>query len=191
MNLEQKHLMLQLGSHEFVWHTHLPCLYDIHTSHFCMAYFCERHTQSTRKQHLTPWGCPQGLRVRPPGIEWKTGRNPKMGKNWQQKNRKWPSARNGEKMAQKWRKNRKLTPNSFFGPFFLHFGPRGIFSFLANFFPFLVFGPFSILYQAAWLATQGLILLVVCHAKTPHERFHDTSHEAVHGSVHESVHSSD
>ena len=43
------------------------------------------------------------LRVRPPGIEWKTGRNPKMGKNWP-KNRKWPSARNGEKKAQKWRK---------------------------------------------------------------------------------------
>ena len=26
-----------------------------------------------------------GLRVRPPGIEWKTGRNPKKGKNWAKK----------------------------------------------------------------------------------------------------------
>ena len=46
----------------------------------------------------------QILRVRPPGIEWKTGRNPKMGKNWPKKRngprpkmgKKWP--RNGEKM---------------------------------------------------------------------------------------------
>ena len=47
---------------------------------------------------------PPNLRARPPGIEWKTGRNPKMGKNWPKK-RKWPSARNGERMAQKCRKN--------------------------------------------------------------------------------------
>ena len=92
-----------------------------------------------------------GLRVRPPVIEWKTGRNPKMGKNWP-KNRKWLSARNGGKMAQKWRKNGIWGHFSFFRHFwaiFPHFGPRAIFYFLANFFPFLDFGPFSILYQAA------------------------------------------
>ena len=56
---------------------------------------------------------------------------------------KWPT--NGEKMG--------------FGVIFLfirhfwaifpYFGPTAIFYFLANFFPFLDFGPFSILYQAA------------------------------------------
>ena len=45
--------------------------------------------------------CGLPLRVRPPAIEWKMGRNPKIGKN-RPKNRKWPSARNGGKMAQKW-----------------------------------------------------------------------------------------
>ena len=40
-------------------------------------------------------------------------------------------------------------------PFFPYFWPRAIFYFLANFFPFLDFGPFSILYQAAWLATNA------------------------------------
>ena len=45
------------------------------------------------------------LRVRPPGIEWKVSKS-KNGKQWP-KNRKWPSARNGGKMAQKWRKKRK------------------------------------------------------------------------------------
>ena len=73
---------------------------------------------------------PQVLRVRPPGIEWKTGRNPKMGKNWP-KNRKRPSARNGEKMAQKWRKNGIWGHFSIFSPFLGHFFPisgRGPFS---------------------------------------------------------------
>ena len=83
------------------------------------------------------------LRVGPPGIEWKTGRNPKMGKNWP-KNRKWPSARNGEKMAQKWRKNRKMTPNPIFLPFLGHFFPisgRGPFLFFGQFFPIFGFRP--------------------------------------------------
>ena len=62
------------------------------------------------------------LRVRPPGIEWKTGRSPKMGKNWP-KNRKWPSARNGEKMAQKWRKNGIWGHFSIFCHFLGHFFP--------------------------------------------------------------------
>ena len=94
------------------------------------------------------------LRVRPPGIEWKTGRNPKMGKNW-------PKNRNGPRpeMGKKWPKNGEKIGFgvifyffAIFGPFFPHFGPRAIFYFSANFFPFLDFGPFSILYQAAWLA---------------------------------------
>ena len=81
------------------------------------------------------------LRVRPPGIEWKTGRNPKWEKNWP-KNRKWLSARNREKMAQKWRKNRKMTPNPIFSPFLGHFfaisGRGPIFYFFGQFFP--IFG---------------------------------------------------
>ena len=42
------------------------------------------------------------LRVRPPGIEWKTGRNPKMGKNW-------PKIENGPRpeMGKKWPKKAK------------------------------------------------------------------------------------
>ena len=36
------------------------------------------------------------LRVRPPGIEWKSGRQPKMGKTLPKKI-KWPTARNQEK----------------------------------------------------------------------------------------------
>ena len=111
---------------------------------------------------------PRDLRVRPPGIEWKTGRNPKMGKNWP-KNGKWPSARNGEKMAQKWRKNGIWGHFSIFSLFLGHFFPisgRGPFSiFLANFFPFWIS---SILYQAAWLASletlhkNGLLVVHIC-----------------------------
>ena len=71
------------------------------------------------------------MRVSPPGIEWKTSRNPKMGKNWP-KNRKWPSARNGEKMVQKWRKNGIWGHFSIFSPF------------LGRFFPISGRGPFSI-----------------------------------------------
>ena len=106
-----------------------------------------------------------GLRVRPPGIEWKTGRYPKMGKNWP-KNRKWPSApemgkkwpKNGEKI-EKWPQIPFFAPNPIFCLFLGHFSPisgRGPFSiFWPIFFPFLDFGPFSILYQAAWLAKLG------------------------------------
>ena len=92
------------------------------------------------------------LRVRPPGIVWKTGRNPKMGKEWP-KNRKWLSARNGEKMAQKWRKDGIWGSFFYFSPFFRQFFPisgRGPFSIFWPFFShFWIFGPFSILYQAA------------------------------------------
>ena len=67
----------------------------------------------------------------------------KWEKNWP-KNRKWPSARNGEKMAQKWRKNGKMTPNPIFSPFLGHFFPisgRGPFSIFGQFFPIFGFRP--------------------------------------------------
>ena len=56
-------------------------------------------------------------------------------------------------MAQKWRKNRKMTPNPIFlpflGHFFPHFGPSG---FLPIFSHFRISARFSILCQAACLA---------------------------------------
>ena len=82
------------------------------------------------------------VRVRPPGIEWRTGRNPKMGKNWP-KNRKWPSARNGEKMAQ-------IAPNPIFSP--SHFGPRAIFFFWPIFCHFWISARFP--FYTVWRA-QG------------------------------------
>ena len=60
---------------------------------------------------------------------------------------KW--GKNGPKMAKKWNVGSFFYFFAIFGPFFPHFGPRAIFHFFANFFPFLDFGPFSILYQAA------------------------------------------
>ena len=91
----------------------------------------------------------RGLRVRPPGIEWKTGRNPKMFSQ----EKKGQNIENA--LGPKWQKN---GPKFFaiFGPFFRHFGPRAIFYFWASFFPFLHFGPFSILYQVACLSIRGL-----------------------------------
>ena len=59
-------------------------------------------------------------------------------------------------MAQKWRTNGIWGHFSIFSPFLGHFCPisgRGPVCFSANFFPFLDCGPFSILCQAAWLAT--------------------------------------
>ena len=83
--------------------------------------------------------------------------------------KKWPTARNGGKMAQKQRKKGDLWSFFYFfailGPFFPHFGPWAIFFFSANSFPFLAFGPFSILYQAAWLA-----ILALFRKKKPKER---------------------
>ena len=74
-----------------------------------------------------------------------TGRNQKWEKIGQ-KIENGPRPEMGKKMARKWRKNG-------FGvifPFFPHFGPRAIFYFFWPIFsPFLDFGPFSILYQAA------------------------------------------
>ena len=79
-----------------------------------------------------------------------------------------PKSKNGKKLAKriengprpeigkKWPKNGKKWDNdptshffAIFGPFFPHFGSRAIFYFLDNFFQFLDFGPFAILYQAA------------------------------------------
>ena len=95
------------------------------------------------------------FRVRPPGIEWRTGWKPKMGKNlvekWQMAHGpKW--GKNGTDMAQKW------DLGSFFYffvisvPLFPHFKPWAISLFSHLFYPFLDFGPFSILYQVAWIA---------------------------------------
>ena len=62
---------------------------------------------------------------------------------------KW--GKNGPKIAKKWDLG-SFFP--FFWPFFPYFGLRAIFFFfLPIFSPFLDFGPVSILYQAAWLAT--------------------------------------
>ena len=64
------------------------------------------------------------------------GPKSKNGKKWP-KNGKWPLARNGEKMAQKRRKNRKMTPNPIFSPCLGHFFPisgRGPFSIFRPFF---------------------------------------------------------
>ena len=94
------------------------------------------------------------LRVMPPGIEWKTGRKPKVGKN----SRKIENGLRPErKMAPKWRKISRMTPNPIFPPCLGHFFPisgRGPFSIFWLFFPFSAFGPFSILCQAAWLASR-------------------------------------
>ena len=73
-------------------------------------------------------------------------------------------SQNGEKMAKKkkmalgpkrGKHSRKMAKQLTNGPktdLFATFGPFSLF--LANFFPFLDFGPFSFLYQAAWLAKQ-------------------------------------
>ena len=65
------------------------------------------------------------------------------GKNWR-KNNKWPTARNGENMAQKWLKQRRKNKSHYFaifGPFLPHFGPLAIFYFSANFCPNFGFRP--------------------------------------------------
>ena len=70
-----------------------------------------------------------------PGIEWKTVRNSKMGKNWP----------NCPKMAKKWELRSFFYLFAILEPLFPRFGPRATSFLLAN----LNFGPFSILYQAA------------------------------------------
>ena len=83
----------------------------------------------------------QILRVRPPGIEWKTGRNAKLGKNWpENKNGPRPKwGKNGPKMAKKTEKCTQIQFFTIFGPFFPHFGPWAIFYFSAKFFPKFAF----------------------------------------------------
>ena len=83
-------------------------------------------------------------------------------KNWPKK-WKWPSARNGETMAQKWREqieNYPFSPYFFravFGPFFSTFSGRGPFPFSGQFFPTFGFRPAfrSTPHQATWLATSA------------------------------------
>ena len=87
-------------------------------------------------------------------------------KNWP-KNRKWPSARNGEK----WPKNGEKMEFgvvfyffTIFGPFFPHFGPRAIFYFSANFFlHFWISAHFPFQNQAAWLEGN----LEICQSSGP------------------------
>ena len=60
------------------------------------------------------------------------------------KNRKWPMARNGGKMAQKWPKNGIWGHFSIFWPYLGHFFPisgQGSFFFLPIFFPIFGFQP--------------------------------------------------
>ena len=91
------------------------------------------------------------LQVSPPGIEWKTGRKPKMEENWHKKKKEnGPRPEIGKKWPKNGEKNRKMTPNPIFfaicGPFFLHFGPP--FSIFQPIFLFSAFGPLSVLHQA-------------------------------------------
>ena len=87
----------------------------------------------------------QHLRVRPPGVEWKTGRNPKMAKNWPKKKMalgpKW--GKNGPKIAKKLKNGPKSHFFAIFGPFFPHFGPRAIFYFWPIFSHFRISARFS------------------------------------------------
>ena len=91
------------------------------------------------------------LRIKWAGVEWKTGRNPKMEKNWL-KIENVPRPDMWE-MALKTQKKKNTIPNPSFSPFLGHFFPmsgRGPFSlfFLRRFFShFRPFGPFSILCQ--------------------------------------------
>ena len=102
-----------------------------------------------------------------------------MRKNWP-KNRRWPSARNGEKMAQKWRKM-GFGVISIFPPFlghffFPHFGPRAIFYFLANFFSHFRISARFPLYtrrrdsQVQWTTSKPQST----HQITPSQKFRDT-----------------
>ena len=72
------------------------------------------------------------------------GPKSKNGKNWP-KNRKWPSARNGEKLAQKWRKH-GIWGHFFyfcchFWAIFSLFWAEGHFPFFGQFFPIFGFWP--------------------------------------------------
>ena len=96
----------------------------------------------------------------PPGIEWQTGRELKLGKHWRnKKKRKRPTARNGPKNGPKNGKKKAKWPQilciifAIFEPFSPILG-RGPFSIIRPIsFPCSAFGPFSILRQAAWPAS--------------------------------------
>ena len=81
-----------------------------------------------------------GLQVSPPGIEWKTGQNPKMGKNWP-KNAKRPKCPEMGKKWQKWGKNAFSYFFAIYGPFVSHFEPWAVFSVFGPFFPIFGFRP--------------------------------------------------
>ena len=87
----------------------------------------------------------RSLRVRPPGIERKTGRNPKMGKNrkWPEMGKKWP--KNGEKIEKSCEKKQKNDPKSHLFSILAIFSPfraEGHFCYiLGNFFPIFGFRP--------------------------------------------------
>ena len=89
-----------------------------------------------------------------------------MGKHWP-KNRKWPSARNGEKLAKKWRKNRRMTPIPIFSPFLAIFCPfwaEGHFLFFGQCFPIFGFQP--VFHSIPGGLTRNF-WLGVHHIKTP------------------------
>ena len=123
-------------------------------------------------------GSGQCLQSRGPATQWKTGRTTKMGKRWGKRG-KFAPIENGKKMAEKYRKTGKSARFSIFSVFFGHFFPifdRGKFStFSPFFFPFLSFGPFSIVWQARAIASQCCTLHPVSFAvvllKNDSERF--------------------
>ena len=85
------------------------------------------------------------LRVRPPGIEWKTGRNPKMEKRIGPKTENGPRpeiGKNGPKMAKKWDLGSFFYFFAIFGPFFFPVSGRG---------PFSIFGP---IFSLFWISTR-------------------------------------
>ena len=84
------------------------------------------------------------LRVRPPGIEWKTGRNPKMGKNWAKKE-------NGPRpeMGEKWPKNGEEIEKLPQFPFFRHFW--AIFFPTSGRWPFSIFWP---IFSHFWISAR-------------------------------------
>ena len=82
------------------------------------------------------------LRVRPPGIEWKTGRNPKMGKKVAKKIENGPRPEMGEKCPKNVGKMGFFYFFAIFGPFFPYFRPMAIFFyFFGQLFPIFGFRP--------------------------------------------------
>ena len=103
-----------------------------------------------KKNRVTWWMLPADFGTRVASQAACNGPKSKNGKSWQKKKENGPRPEVGKKWP---KKGKKWDLGSFsifiaiFGPFFPHFGPRAIFYFWANFFPFLDFAPFSILYE--------------------------------------------